>query len=216
MAELEALNIQLSRVSVKMDQAARIFSELHERKLAVLAGSTTFPLQDILAREQRVIAICTEGLAIANLALAEIKKVAVPLKPTKKFRDLWDTLDRQLFIARNFLSILSSDQALWTELKVASEPERKVILKKLAESDKEQKDRLRMLSGEKKVWTEEFGSTLGGKVGAGASTAAAALFSGIALSEPNLQAFAGVVAALFMGVAFFSYKYSQLQSAWNR
>lgn len=216
MTNLEALNTQLSRVGAKMEQAARIFSELRERKLAVLAGSTSFPLQDILAREQRVIAICTEGLAIANLALAEVKKAAVPLKPTKKFRDLWDTLDGNLNVARNFLSSLSSDQALWTQLQTASEPEKKVILKELAESDKEMIMRLRILSGTKKILTEEFISTVPLKITAAASTAFAATLFGVALYEPNVQKLAGACAAMFMGVTWFLYKSSQLMSAWNK
>ena len=215
---LKTLNAQLSRVGAKMEQAAKIFSELRERKQAVLAGATKIPLQDILAREQRVIAICTEGLEIANIALAEVKKAAIPLKPTKKFRDLWDTLDGNMNVARGFLRELSSDQALWTQWQVAAEPERKIILKKLAESDKLMKNLLRILSGVKKISTPEFVSTIGWKTGAVASTAASALFMGIALSVTTgpeySQELAAACSAMFMGLTLFYYKMSQLMSAW--
>ncbi len=203
MADLEKLNAQLSRVSAKMEQAVRIFTELRERKQAVLAGSARIPLQDILAREQRVIAICTEGIETADLALAELKKAAAPLKPTKEFTNLWDTLYKNLFVAQSFLKRLSEEQALWVQWQGAAEPERKVILKKIAQSDKEMRGSLKILSGAYKLVS-------GWKVGAAGYAASASLFAGIALSEPNLQVLSGVCSALFMGMSLFFYKMSQL------
>ncbi len=220
MADLETWKTQLSQMGGKIDQAAKIFGELQDRKKAIIAGSTQFSLKDILTREQRVIEICTQGIGVAKYALFDIKvKVGwSSFKPTKAFRVLLTTLSQKLNIAEDFLKILSDDQKLWMQWQAAAEPDKKIILTRLAQTDKKMKKLLRTLGSEKSLMTPEVRGNLIQRI---FHTAAPVAVAGIAMgtiyfntTDVGQQHEAQAVMAVVAGMALIFNRIASFGSEW--